>query len=76
VVTLRWNIGKSRVFSAHQKAVIVSSLRAMVNSQGELSLKTARFPDLERNVEDLKNKLFVLIMASLLANRARRSRAM
>lgn len=75
VVTLRWNIGRSRVFSAQQKAMIVSSLRAMVNSQGELRLKTARFPDLERNVEDLKNKLFVLIMASLMANKSRRSRA-
>lgn len=73
VVVLKWNIAGSRVFNANQKAAIVSGLRRLVNSRGELSLKSARYENIDRCVVDLKTKLATLILAALTAKPVNRA---
>lgn len=69
---LTWDYGASRLLTAEQKARIAGKLASLVNSHGELQLRSDEFRDLERNKARALEKLADRVAAALFVPKARK----
>lgn len=70
---LYWNPYQSSALSHEQKFIIGSKLERVMNSEGEIFLRSDEFRDLERNKSRCIDKLIALLIAALHKPKPRRA---
>lgn len=72
-VLLTWDFTRSNLLDASQKSRVALKLANMLNSHGEIQLRSDEFRDQERNKARALEKLAVKLEAALFVPKARRA---